>query len=283
MAIFYNQATLSFGGTLTNSNVTEGEILEALAATKTAVSADYSVGDGVAYAISITNGGMTDAEGITVTDNLGAFTLGDLTLTPLTYIGGTVRYYRNGELQEAPEVVAGPPLVISGISIPAGGNVLIIYEAEVNSYANPEAGSTLTNTASVSGCGIDSEVTTTLPVRDETVLSIAKAISPDEVMSCAELSYTFIIQNTGNTAAVATDDVIITDTFNPILNPITVTYNGTVWTEGTNYTYDEATGEFATLPGQITVPAATYTRDPETGIITTTPGYAVIKVTRTDV
>ena len=75
--------------------------------------------------------------------------------------------------------------------------------------------------------------------------------------------------------------MIVTDTFNPILNPISVTYNGATWTEGVNYTYSETTGEFATLPGQITVPAATYTQDPESGIITETPGFAIITVTGT--
>ena len=50
---------------------------------------------------------------------------------------------------------------------------------------------------------------------------------------------------------------------------------------GTGYTYDEATGQFATVPGIITVPAATYTQDPVTGEYTTTPGLATLTVTGT--
>ena len=61
------------------------------------------------------------------------------------------------------------------------------------------------------------------------------------------------------------DNLVVTDNFDPILNPISVTYNGTAWAEGINYTYDETTGQFATTAGQITVPAATYTQDPATG------------------
>ena len=80
---------------------------------------------------------------------------------------------------------------------------------------------------------------------------------------------------------VATDDAIITDIFNPILSDLTVTYNGTVWTEGTNYTYEETTGTFTTLPGQITVPAATYAQDPNTGVFTIQPGVSVITVNGT--
>lgn len=279
MATFYNQATLSFGGTLTNSNVTTGELVDALTASKTAVSVSYGTDDGVAYAISIVNTGISDVTGLTVTDDLGASTVGTLTVTPLTYIDGTVKYYQNGILQAAPSTVAGPPLAFDGISVPAGGNVLIIYEARVNSFADMSTGSVITNTATVSGNGTDSTVSASVPVREETKLSITKFASPDEVSYNGELTYTFIIQNTGNTEAGADGDITVTDTFNPILNPITVTYNGTAWTEGTEYTYDESTGAFSTVAGQITVPAATYTTNADTGVVTVTPGTAVIKVT----
>jgi hypothetical protein len=60
-----------------------------------------------------------------------------------------------------------------------------------------------------------------------------------------------------------------------------VTYNGTVWIEGVEYTYNESTGEFATVVGNITVPAATYTQDPVTGEWNVTPGMSVIAVTGT--
>ena len=47
---------------------------------------------------------------------------------------------------------------------------------------------------------------------------------------------------------------MITDTFDPVLSNISVTFNDTAWKETTNYTYDETTGLFATLAGEITVP-----------------------------
>ena len=37
MATFYNQATLSYGGNTTTSNITTGELLDALTAVKTAL------------------------------------------------------------------------------------------------------------------------------------------------------------------------------------------------------------------------------------------------------
>ncbi len=284
MATFFNQATLSFNGRLTNSNITTGELIEVISATKTAISSSYGVGDNVVYNINILNSGNTAVNGLTVSDDLGAYTLGTggTTVYPLEYVDGSVRYFVNGTLETAPTVTAGPPLVISGINVPAGANVSIIYEARTNAFTPLETGATVTNTATVSGAGIDPiTAAETINVSDDANLTISKSISPAVVTDNGEITYTFVIQNLGNSEATVDDDIIVTDTFNPILNPISVTYNGTAWAEGTNYTYNDTTGEFATLAGQISVPAATYTQDPTTGTITTTPGVAVITVTGT--
>ena len=79
----------------------------------------------------------------------------------------------------------------------------------------------------------------------------------------------------------ATDNAAITDTFDPILTALTVTFEGTPWTQGVQYNYNETTGLFTTVPGQILVPAATYTQDPVTGAYTANPGVAVLTVTGT--
>ncbi len=282
MATFYNQATLSYNGRLTNSNVTEGEILENVSVTKTAITDTYAANGNVVYAVNIVNNGSTALTGVTVNDSLGAYTVSGNTVYPLTYVEGSARLFVNGELVTAPTVTSGPPLVFSGITLPANSNASLIYEATANEFAPLLPGSTVVNTATVSADGIQPlAAEATVTAASETSLTIAKAISPATVTDNGEITYTFIIQNTGNTAAIATDNVIITDTFTPILNPISVTYNGVDWTEGTNYTYSETTGEFATLPGQITVPAATYTQDATTGVITQTPGVAVVTVTGT--
>jgi hypothetical protein len=95
------------------------------------------------------------------------------------------------------------------------------------------------------------------------------------------VTYTFIIQNTGNTAVVATDDLVVADNFTPVLRNLVVTINGREVNEGIAYTYDAETGAFTTLGGALPVPAATFTRDPITGIITTTPGVTILTVTGT--
>ena len=64
-------------------------------------------------------------------------------------------------------------------------------------------------------------------------------------------------------------------------NTITVTFNNETWAEGVNYTYDETTGQFATIAGQITIPAATYAQDPTSGAWVITPGVGILKITGT--
>ena len=282
MPTFFNQATLSFNDTIINSNITTGELLEVLSVTKTAVTGTYGQGDVVTYVVSIVNTGATAYTGLTITDDLGAYALGDQTLVPLTLLPDSVRYYAGGVLQPAPTVTAGPPLTISPITIPAGSNATIIYSAQVNSFAPLGTDGTINNTVTVSGGGITPLTDTeTITAEAAPSLTISKSICPPVVTENGQVTYTFVIQNSGNTEVVATDDAIVTDIFTPILSDLTVTYNGTVWTEGTNYTYDEATGTFTTLPGQITVPAATYTQDPDTGVFTIQPGVSVITVTGT--
>ena len=282
MATFTNQATLRYNGNVVNSNITTGELLEVLSATKTAVIDSYTQGSNVTYVINIVNSGTITFTGISITDNLGAYTLGTETYVPLDYVEGSTQYYLNGVLQATPVVVAGPPLVISGITVPANGVATIIYVASANQYAPLNLDGTITNSAVISGGGVtDITVTETVTAESGARLTISKSICPTTVTENGRLTYTFVIQNLGNMPAVATDNVSITDTFNPILTGLTVTLNDVVWAEGVNYTYSETTGEFVTIPSQITVPAATYTQDPVTGEWLIDPGIAVLTVTGT--
>lgn len=282
MAIFTNFATLSYNGGTTNSNTVTGELLETLTAAKTAVLADYTAKDDVTYVITLVNSGATPLTGLTITDDLGGYTFGTDVVYPLAYSAGSVRYYVNGVLQPAPAVTAGPPLVITGINVPAGGNAMLIYEATVTEYAPLDAAAQIINTATITGGGIATPVvvTETIETEDRADLAISKAVCPAVVTENGQLTYTFVIQNFGNTAAVATDNVVLTDTFDPILDPISVAFNGTVWTAGTEYNYDATTGLFTTVAGQITVPAATYTQKAD-GTFTVTPGTATLTVTGT--
>ena len=283
MAQFTNRAQLSYNNEIVNSNVTTGEIVEVLSAAKVAVRDTYGTDGDVTYVVSAVNSGTTPITGVTVSDDLGAYPFGTTTLYPLTYEENAVRLYINGVLQPAPTVTAGPPVVFSGITIPAGGDMVLVYEAQVNSFAPQGAGDTIVNTATVTANGISAPVTAsaTITTVNEPLLTITKSVSPTTVAENGTITYTFLIQNYGNEEAAATANVTVTDTFDPVLEGITVTLNGTPLAESTGYTYTETSGQFATVPSVITVPAATYAQDPVSGEWTTTPGTAVLTVSGT--
>ena len=283
MAVFSNQATLTYNGSSTNSNIAYGEILDVLVATKTAVEGTYTPGQIVTYVVTLRNTGNAALTGLTVTDDLGGYLFNGITVYPLTYEAGSVALFTNGVPQAAPAVAPGPPLVFSGITVPAGGDVVLVYQARANAYADPAPGGTIVNTVTVTGDGLSAPITAseTVEVDVAPVLTISKSITPAQVVDNDRVTYTFVIQNSGNQAVVATDNAAITDTFDPILTALAVSFDGVAWTQGVQYNYDEATGLFTTVPGQILVPAATYTQDPVTGIYTETPGIATLVVTGT--
>ena len=278
MATFTNQATLTYNNTTVSSNIVTGEIAETLSAAKTAVSDAYSPGETLTYAVSLVNSGTAALTDITVTDDLGAYDFGGTTLVPLTYVDGSVQYFADGVLQPAPAVTAGTTLVISGITVPADGNAVIIYQAEANGFAPAETGSSIVNTATVDGTGVPAvTASATVPAEEEAILSISKALSPSEVTENGQITYTFLIQNVGNTAE---SGAVIGDTFDPILRNIAVGIDGAP-AQAADYTYSEQTGEFATTEGAFTVPAATFTRDPVTGAYTVVPGTVTVTVAGT--
>lgn len=282
MAQFTNQAQLRYGNEVKNSNIAVGEILEVLSMTKTAVRDTYRSDGNIVYIISIRNAGSVPVTGLTLTDDLGTYSFGADTLTPLDYVSNSVKYYSNGILQAAPAVTASPPLRIQGLTVPANGNITLVYETTVNAYAPLSVEADITNTVIASGTGI-TPITATETVNAEVapLLSITKSISPVPVTANSTVTYTFLIQNLGSQAADGSSEVVITDTFDPRLSNLTVTFNGTVLEETTDYTYDETTGVFTTVAGRITVPAATFTQDSETGEWGTDPGLSTLIITGT--
>jgi uncharacterized repeat protein (TIGR01451 family) len=281
MATFQNFAKLSYNGGSTLSNLVTGEIVEALQMTKTAVSPTYGPGEDVTYVVSIVNNGTEPFAGLTLTDDLGAYAVESGTVTPLTYSNGSLLYYIDGELQTPPTVSAGPPLTVTGVSVPPEGSVQLIYTVTANEYAPLEGGTGIVNTATLAQGGLAAPVTaseTVLPAGGVN-LAISKFVSPETVTENGTLTYTFVIANYGAEAADAGEALSVSDTFEPILQDISVTLSGgSIKTD--QYTYDTQTGEFVTTPGVITVPAATFVQD-DTGVWTTTPGTVTLTVSGT--
>lgn len=277
---FTNQATLSYNGNTVQSNVATGAVEGVLTVGKQAVSDEYTAGDTETYVISVINNSASDITGLTVTDDLGAYTFGTGTLQPLNYVDGTVQYYLNGAIQPTPSAVAGDNagLVITGISVPAGGSAMLVYSATVNEYAPLSEGSTVTNTVTVTGTDIcGAEAQETVSAISSAVLSLIKSVTPVPVAENGVLTYTFKLQNTGSAAVTADDDAVVSDTFAPVLTNISVTLDG-AQLNPTDYTYNEDTGVFSTVAGVITVPAAEFAQDPVTGVQTVVPGTAELVV-----
>ena len=224
MAIFTNQATLSYNNTITTSNIVTGEVLEVLSASKNSLSSQYRYDETITYVISINNTGVTAFNNLTLTDDLGTYTTGGLTVTPLTYETGTVSYYVNGVLQATPTVTAGPPLVISNINVPAGGNAVILYEARVNQYAPPEVGSTIVNNVVISGSGLTTpiEVTfypSTLSIIPNIASTLAGFNKYPEGFNSSTASISFLsfspVKNTTGTSFAASNCLIISNVILP--------------------------------------------------------------------
>lgn len=281
MATFTNQATLSYAGNVTTSNVVTGELQQTVSVAKYAVSDTYTPAEVLTYVISLVNTGTSALTDLTVTDDLGIGTTGGP--APLDYVEGSLSYYLGGARQATPVVTSVNPLTVTGITVPAGSNAFLVYQARVNEYASPATGGLVTNTATVTGAAIPAPIVAqeTVTAASEAFLTISKTLNPTTVAEGDRLTYTFVIQNFGNTPVVATDDATVTDVFDPTLSGLTVTFNGTAWTEGVEYTYDEATGTFATVPSNILVPAATYTRNPTTGAWSVVPGVSTLVVVGT--
>ena len=280
MAMFYNQATLRYGDTTVASNIVTGEILEALTVSKAAVDDNYQPGETLTFVVSAANTSESAYDGVTLTDDLGAYALADGTaVTPLDYVEGSVQVFANGVRQADPTVAATAPLTLSGLTVRGGGSVMILYQAVANEYAPIGAGGQLENTVTLSGGGLIEPVSASaaVPADDQPILSISKALSPVSVSENGRLTYTLILENRGGTEA--SGDTALTDVFDPALSDLTVTYNGAPWTQGVHYTYDEDTGVFATTAGQITIPAATVSQDEDTGVWSAVPGAATVVVT----
>ena len=283
MAIFSNQATLTVGGASVDSNIVYGEILDVLTVTKTAVEDAYTQGGLVTYVVTLRNTGSAALTGLTVTDDLGGYEWNGATVYPLTFEAGTLSVFTNGTPQATPAVTAGPPLTITGVTVPSEGDVVMVYQARANALADPTAQGNVVNTVAVTGGGLSAAVTASETIAADTApaLTITKTIAPAQIVDNNRVTYTFLISNTGSTAVTAADGAVITDTFDPILTDLVVTFNGEAWTQGTNYTYDVSTGQFATVAGNVTVPAASYTQDPDTGAYKVTPGTATLVVVGT--
>ena len=188
MASFFNQASLSFNGQITNSNITEGELLGRLSVEKTALANSYSQGDTVAYMLTVTNTGGNALSGVSLTDNLGSYRVGDTSYTPLSYVDGSIMAYINGVAVAAPQITAGTDLVIQAPDIPVDGTLTVIYQTTVTAQAQLGEGAVITNTVTATVGAETATDEATITAEGGVNLSIAKAVCPPVVTEGAEVT-----------------------------------------------------------------------------------------------
>lgn len=280
MATFYNQATLTYRGGTVNSNIVSATLTEAVTLTKTSTLDAYRVGQRMTYTVGIVNSSVSPISTVTLSDDLGGYAFGGGTVYPLNYVDGSATLLVDG-VPTAVTVTDTEPLTLSGFTLPAGGSAVVVYNADVTAFAPPAPDGQIINTVTVNGIGAAVTATETVNAENGAVLTVIKEVEPDTVGADGLITYTITVQNLGNTEAGAEENAVISDVFDPILTITEVTLNGQPLVEGVDYTYNEATGEFATVSGRVTVPAATYDRDPVTGAYTVSPGSTVLTVSGT--
>ena len=111
----------------------------------------------------------------------------------------------------APTATPEPPLVITVPNVPANGSIMLVYEAEVTAYAPLGTNGSITNTANVTDGNLEVSASETVSTDDRAVLTISKALCPAVVTGNGQITYTFVIENTGNTEASEAERIVLTD------------------------------------------------------------------------
>ena len=284
MATIENFATVSYtsgGVTETKvSNLAEIGLESAISFSKTTLGDTYSEDSVITYILSITNTSANTVSNIKITDDLGSFVFGTTELTPLGYTAPALLLIDGQDVSSqltVDDTTAGS-LVFSFPTLSAGATANIVYRASVNEFAPLDLNSAIVNTATLtsdSDCA-DGSASATVTAASAANVSVFKQMAPNPVVCGDVVTYTIRIYNYGNIPA---ENVVMTDTFNPAPDTITVSKDG-VLLGGSEYSY--VGGTLTTPVGTgtpVSVPAATFTRDSETGILNVTPGVVEYVIT----
>lgn len=273
IAYRYNDRTAS-----AVSNIATATLNDPLSVEKVSLETVYRPGDEITYVITVTNSGSSALAGVSVADDLGTYTVGNTTVTPLTYTGPAIFFIDGVYGGNATPTVGADGISFGPITLGAGSVAQVIYKATVNQNAPIVEGGQIINTATATASGsAPVSDSNTITVDSYADVTITKTMTPSDVSEGDALTYTFVISNFGNAEAT---DIVLTDAFDPAPENITVQLNGTV-VPATDYDYVNGV---LTLPNgtsttQLTLPPATVTVDPTTGEVTVTPSTLTVTVT----
>ena len=275
-----NQASIRYRYGTTDatalSNIAALTLAQPLSVDKSSLESVYRAGDELTYILSVSNGGTTALNNVTLTDSLGTFTLEGTSVTPLTFVPDALLYINGVNNGTITPVITADSITFTIPTLPAQAGALILYKVTPNTFAPLSAGSQITNTVTADADGITEAASDSLTVSaaDYADVDIFKSMTADG----STITYTFDILNSGNAPA---EDITLTDAFDPAPASITVSIGGTV-IPAADYTY---VGGVLTLPSgtgtPISLPAASITTDPVTGAVTVTPSALTVTVVGT--
>ena len=145
MLTFTNQAALSYRNRVRYSNLTTGQIADALTVSKSALSGTYEADGDVTYVVRLDNNGAAPLTDLSLTDDLGGYAFDQTSVYPLSYRADSLHYYVNGVEQPAPTVTPGAPLTVSGVSVTrpsspsettAGYDMVVLYNVRKYSVSD---------------------------------------------------------------------------------------------------------------------------------------------------
>lgn len=280
--IITNQASIAYEyngqSASAQSNVATVTLSDPLRVEKISLPSVYRAGEEITYSLSFENDGPGALNGITVTDDLGSYTAGGVTVTPLTYLPPALLLIDGISAGNITPVVGEEGITFTVPALAAGSRAQILYRAYVNGNAPLEIGASITNTAQVSAAGLGAPVSdsNTITADEYAAVTITKSMTPGAQGGAQTLTYTFVINNYGNAPA---ENIVLSDAFDPAPESITLQLNG-VTQPATDYTYVDGVltypAENASL--MLSLPAATITQDPATGEVSVVPSSLTVTV-----
>ena len=277
-----NQASLNYrfnGQSATAiSNVASAVLQDPISIQKIALEDSYRAGDVLTYVITVQNSTATSVNNLQVTDDLGTYPFGTLSITPLTYLGPALLFLNGSFSQNVTPTVTEDSITFTLPTLAPNTTAQWIYRVSANEYAPLITDADITNTATVSAEGFTATASDTVETEDYADVTVNKSMSAERTDGGNTVTYQFLIENYGNAEAT---EVILSDSFNPAPATITVQLNG-VTVSPDNYTY---TGGVLTLPTgdalALSLPAATITQDITTGAVTVVPSSLTVTVVGT--